>query len=39
VPIGTLIDRLNRKMVVLAAIALWMVAVVVSGMANSSRCC
>ena len=34
-PIGTLIDRLNRKMVVLSAIALWTVAVVVSGMASS----
>ncbi len=34
-PIGTLIDRLNRKMVVLAAIALWTAAVVVSGMASS----
>jgi predicted MFS family arabinose efflux permease len=34
-PIGTLIDRLNRKKVVVAAIALWTVAVVVSGMATS----
>jgi predicted MFS family arabinose efflux permease len=34
-PIGTLVDRLNRKKVVLAAIALWTVAVVVSGMATS----
>jgi len=34
-PIGTLVDRLNRKIVVLAAIALWTAAVVVSGMASS----
>jgi len=34
-PIGTLVDRLHRKKVVLAAIALWTIAVVVSGMASS----
>jgi predicted MFS family arabinose efflux permease len=34
-PVGTLVDRLNRKTVVLAAIALWTTAVVVSGMASS----
>lgn len=34
-PIGTLIDRLSRKKVVVAAIALWTAAVVVSGMASS----
>ena len=34
-PIGTLVDRLNRKKVVLTAIALWTAAVVVSGMAGS----
>lgn len=34
-PIGTLVDRLNRKKIVLAAIALWTAAVVVSGMASS----
>src|SRR5579871_478069 len=34
-PIGTLVDRLNRKRVVLAAISLWTIAVVASGMANS----
>lgn len=34
-PVGTLVDRVSRKKVILAAIALWTVAIVVSGLASS----
>lgn len=34
-PVGTLVDRVSRKNVLLGAIALWTVAIVVSGFASS----